>query len=603
MLRCRWGCVAVCVTAFVVPMSANAQSQVRLLEKHGAFQLQYDGNSFQVKGVGGDGQLDLLRSLGGNAIRTWDTDNLQKVLDDAHEHSIKVCVGIWLGHPRHGFDYRDAGFVLEQLDTSLATVEKFKDHPAVLMWAVGNEMEGEGNDPSVWYAVNHMAREIKQIDDNHPTMTVIAEIGEHGHKVRNIERFCPNIDIVGINAYGGIKTLGQRYAAAGGSKPYIVTEHGPLGPWESGRTGWGAPLEWTSTQKAEFYKLGYVANAVNHRDRCLGTFAFLWGHKQETTATWFGMLLPDGRRLGAADALSQLWTGKPPKDRCPNIVGLDFTTPTSSNTVEPGTVLTATVKALDDGEEELIYEWKLLSDSATIGEGGDPQGSESDFSNLLKPAGSKVRFTAPEGGGGYRLFAYVYDSAGGAAVANVPFRVAAPIKLKSVLPVAGLPYSIYEEASTKSVFEPAGFMGNTAALKIDLGCRDSARSGETCIKAQYTSDGLWGGVLWQSPGGAWDGKLPGGVNLTGAKHLEFYARGESGGETVGFVFGVLDGSQPYRDTAKGELKDVKLTKQWQKFSFPLEGLDLRQIKTGFGWTVAGQGHAVTFYLDDIRYVK
>ena len=101
----------------------------------------------------------------------------------------------------------------------------------------------------------------------------------------------------------------------------------------------------------------------------------------------------------------------------------------------------------------------------------------------------------------------------------------------------------------------------------------------------------------------WDGKQPGGANLTGATHLEFYARGANGGEVVNFVFGVLDGDQPYRDTAKGELKGVRLTKDWEKLKFPLKGLDLRQIKTGFGWSLAGQGKPVTFYLDDIRYVR
>ena len=72
---------------------------------------------------------------------------------------------------------------------------------------------------------------------------------------------------------------------------------------------------------------------------------------------------------------------------------------------------------------------------------------------------------------------------------------------------------------------------------------------------------------------------------------------------VNFVFGVLDGSQPYRDTAKGEMKNVRLDADWTSYSFPLKNLDLRQIKTGFGWSLAGQGKPVTFYLDNIRFVR
>ena len=72
---------------------------------------------------------------------------------------------------------------------------------------------------------------------------------------------------------------------------------------------------------------------------------------------------------------------------------------------------------------------------------------------------------------------------------------------------------------------------------------------------------------------------------------------------MNFVFGVLDGNQPYRDTARGELTNVVLTKDWNRYSIPLRGLDLRQIKTGFGWSLAGQGKPVIFFLDDIRYIK
>ena len=99
-----------------------------------------------------------------------------------------------------------------------------------------------------------------------------------------------------------------------------------------------------------------------------------------------------------------------------------------------------------------------------------------------------------------------------------------------------------------------------------------------------------------------DGEKPGGLDLTGASELEFWVRGAAGGETVNFVLGLLDGNQTYRDSAKGELNNVRLTAKWQKLRIPLDGRDLSRIKTGFGWSLAGQGKPVVFYLDDIRYV-
>ena len=230
--------------------SVCGQSTVVVQQQDGKFQLLRNGQPYRINGVGGETYFAELAALGGNSVRTWGADRLGEILDSAHAHGLTVCAGIWMGHQRHGFNYQDATSVEKQLQDALAVVAKYKDHPALLMWAVGNEAEGEGNDPSVWYAINHVAREVKRLDPNHPTMTVIAELGESGRKVQRVERFCPDIDILGVNSYGGIESIPERYRQAGGVKPYIITEHGPLGPWEVGKTTWGAPIEATSGEKA-----------------------------------------------------------------------------------------------------------------------------------------------------------------------------------------------------------------------------------------------------------------------------------------------------------------------------------------------------------------
>jgi len=140
-------------------------------------------------------------------------------------------------------------------------------------------------------------------------MTVIAELGKDESKVRNIGRLCPDIDIVGINSYGGIGSIAERYKKSGVKKPYIITEHGTNGPWEVGKSAWDSPLEATSTEKGKSYANGYLKAVTEQPGVCLGSYAFMWGTKQETTATWFGMLLPDGSRLAAVDAMTEAWTG------------------------------------------------------------------------------------------------------------------------------------------------------------------------------------------------------------------------------------------------------------------------------------------------------
>ncbi|MCC5024095.1 MAG: hypothetical protein J6386_15485 [Candidatus Synoicihabitans palmerolidicus] len=43
------------------------------------------------------------------------------------------------------------------LPRHLTTVRRYRDHPAVLMWGLGNEMEGDGTDPRVWRELETLA--------------------------------------------------------------------------------------------------------------------------------------------------------------------------------------------------------------------------------------------------------------------------------------------------------------------------------------------------------------------------------------------------------------------------------------------------------------
>ncbi len=588
----------VVASIFVAPQVALCQSKVVLKKSNGLFELVRNGEPYQIKGVGGQTNLELLAELGGNSIRTWSTDDIGSVLDEAQKNGLTVCVGFWLGHERHGFDYQDQNAVLKQLEDSLAVVRKYKQHPAVLIWAVGNEVEGMGTNPAVWLAINQIAREIKEIDQDHPTMTVIAELGENESKIKSIERFCPDIDIIGINSYGGIESIGTRFKNAGSSKPYIVTEHGPLGPWECGKTAWDSPIEFTSTEKAKWYANGYRQAVQSQKGICLGSYAFLWGSKQETTATWFGMLLDDGKRLGAVDVMSEAWTGSPLKNKCPEIQSLvlDATSP-----CKPGQIIQAKAVVSDPEGDKLQIQWVLRTDSGTIGAGGDEQKAEKEMSDLVKADKMSASITVPKNGGGYRLFVYVYDDHGGAAVVNVPFLVDAPTG-NSTAAKAELPYVVYGDSSQQTIFVPSGYMGNAKDVVMDLGSQDNPHEGKTCLKIQYKNTQAWGGVLWQSPADDWDGKLPGGLNFDGAVKLEFWVRGSVGGEKVNFVMGGVGGAEAYRDTAKAELPDVILTDKWQKLEIPLEGKNLSRIKTPFGWSLAGQPKPVTFYVDEIRFV-
>jgi hypothetical protein len=164
-----------------------------------------------------------------------------------------------------------------------------------------------------------------------------------------------------------------------------------------------------------------------------------------------------------------------------------------------------------------------------------------------------------------------------------------------------LPFTVYDEkGSANNHYIPSGWMGNAKATKMDDGCTTNPHGGKTCLRIEYDATDTWSGIVWQDPANDW-GDQAGGWNLTGAKTLKFWARGEKGDEVVSFKFGILGSDKKFSDSASGELADVKLTKEWKEYSFDLAGKDLTHIKTGFVWSLAGQSSPVVFYVDDIRF--
>ncbi len=164
-----------------------------------------------------------------------------------------------------------------------------------------------------------------------------------------------------------------------------------------------------------------------------------------------------------------------------------------------------------------------------------------------------------------------------------------------------LPFTVFDEkGSANNHYIPSGWMGNAKATKLDDGCTTNPHGGKTCLKVEYTATDNWAGIVWQDPANDW-GDQAGGWNLTGAKKLKFWARGEKGDEVVSFKFGILGSDKKFSDSAKGEMADIKLTKDWTEYSIDLAGKDLTRIKTGFCWSLAGQSSPAVFYLDDIRF--
>ena len=583
------------------PGQAAGPAHVAVAQRADGYVLLRDGEPFFIRGSGGEEDLEALRDAGANTLRTWGISaDTGALLDRAEALGLAVTLGIWLGHPRHGFDYGDPAQVAAQLARARAEVLRYKDHPALLLWGVGNETEGfaDGDDPAVWAAVNDVAAMIHEVDPHHPTMVVTAEIG--GARVARINALCPAVDIHGINSYGGLPSVPARYRAAGGTKPYVVTEFGPPGTWEVGRTAWGAPLELTSTQKAAAYRDGWVRGVRGAPGLCLGGFAFHWGAKEEATATWYGMLLPDGSKLAAVDAMTELWSGSPPANRCPTLAPIAVA---PAAVVSPGGRVEARVEAADPDGDPVALSWELRSEPASESIGGDATPPIRDWPGAVvaDPDPARVGHAAvqlPRGGGAYRLYAYARDGRGGAAVANIPLRVDGP-ELPAPAYPARLPLALYGDDVKRPPFAASGWMGAVADVKMDPASRERPARGATCVRVDFLASAGWAGVVWQDPANDW-GDVAGGYDLRGAQTLSVWARGAKGGEQVTFVMGLIGPDKAFPDSAKAELA-VTLSFRWQQYFIDLRGLDLSRVKTGFGWVVVGRGDPLTFFLDDIRY--
>lgn len=422
-------CLALATSATWAGTATAAPSQVRIVESEAGYRLLVNGEPFRVKGAGLEiGDRRALAAHGGNAFRTWRTDNGQEsgraVLDRARSNGLFVAMGIELGSERHGFDYDDAGAVARQLARVRAEVLRYKDHPALLMWVVGNELNLESWNPRVWNAVERIAATIHSIDPHHPVMTTLA--GFDAELIGLLKARAPSLDLLGLQLYGEIAQLPQKLEASGWTGPYLVTEWGPTGHWESPNTHWGAPLEDDSSRKAELLVERYRSYIDADQRQCLGSFVFLWGQKQERTPTWYGLFLASGESTAGVDAMHYVWSGAWPGNRSPSITPIELQTRRAADSVVVAARqhLHARVTARDPDQDALEYRWSVLEESRAKTVGGDREALPRRVRlRFEQEADGSVRFKAPTKAGAYRLFVTVHDGRGHAAYANFPFLV------------------------------------------------------------------------------------------------------------------------------------------------------------------------------------
>lgn len=409
---------------------AEGPSRVELRETDGKHRLYVNGEEFFVKGAGCEfGPCHLVSDFGGNSIRTWRTDNGMQtgmeVLDEAYENGIMVMMGLDVARERHGFDYDDEEAVAEQLERFRQEVLELKDHPALLGWGIGNELNLRYTNQKVWDAVNDIARMIKEVDGNHVTTTMLAGIGKG--EVDYIRENCPDLDFLSVQFYGDVVNLEQRIKDAGYEGPYLVTEWGATGHWEVDRTEWDSPIEQTSTEKAEAIRHRYESVILEDPENCMGSYVFLWGQKQERTPSWYGLFTEDGEKTEAINMMEYLWTGEWPENMAPRMhefIVEDKGGRFDNVYLDRNEEYTALFDVEHEDSENLLVRAEIIPEPTELSDGGDFEPRPETIEGLILSADmQEIVFRAPEEEGAYRIFVYVTDRHNHAATANIPFYV------------------------------------------------------------------------------------------------------------------------------------------------------------------------------------
>jgi exo-beta-1,3-glucanase (GH17 family) len=402
----------------------SQNSQVEIQKNNSKYIINLNNKPYELKGAGGQNHLKELIEIGGNTIRTWSTENAQSVLDDAKNNGIMVMLGLWVQHERHGFDYNDEKAIKKQLEAFRMEIKKYKNHPALLFWCVGNEYELEYSNTKVWKAVNDIALMIKQEDKNHPVVSVTAGINDE--KIQFVKNELTAIDILGINTYGDIGKVKSVLTHANYTKPYMITEWGPTGHWESPKTSWNVSIEQTSKEKATSYIYRYNNYIKADSLQCIGSFAFLWGQKQEYTSTWYGIFHENGMKTEVYDALAKCWSPELIlKNNAPNLDSIKINADLNIKNLilKSNQKVQLEVFATDIENDLLSYSWNLYHESTDLKSGGDKENKPAEiFSKITNNDKSKCILTAPKEEGKYRIFITVSDGEK-LAYSNIPLYI------------------------------------------------------------------------------------------------------------------------------------------------------------------------------------
>ena len=203
------------------------------------------------------GDFALLKAMGCNTIRIYDSENINKeLLRDLYKvYGIRVIMGNYLGAYTKGSgaswatgtDYTDEEQKRRMMSSVAKMVSEHKDEPYLLMWMLGNENDSVGNtfnstatNTNAWKNPEAYAQFVEQV------CKMIKNMDKHKHPigvcnattrfVKYYKKYCPSIDVLGFNQYSGPFGFGTLWSRVKSEydKPILITEYG-CDAWNSNK--------------------------------------------------------------------------------------------------------------------------------------------------------------------------------------------------------------------------------------------------------------------------------------------------------------------------------------------------------------------------------
>lgn len=402
-----------------------AGNKVDVKKENGAYKLYVNGKQTSIRGVGcgyafgtnGDNYLKLAKEMGAMSVRTWGVDQGdQKYLDEASNLGLLVDAGLWLNptYPNGACSYiTDLGYMSRVREEILDYVKKYKDHPAVLFWNVGNEvfinMKTEEDKIAFAKFLNVLVKDIRKIDSDHPTIYTSAGLAG----LKYIVDYVPEIDIFGINLYGGIGFALKSCKDSGLNRPVIITELGPIGYWDVKKDGNGIAPDQNDVTKAVTIR-NYLKETEGYKDILLGTYVFHLGETSQDSMTWWNLNY-EGYKRAQFWEVYKYYTGNP-VPVLPKILQFSLS---KRQGLRTGEWVAVNLKIAYPKPEELTYDFF----GSTFQLGAIAYYVNKKLDLPVEHSGDEVKIRMPAVAGLYRIYTVVKDKNGNAATMNVGIKV------------------------------------------------------------------------------------------------------------------------------------------------------------------------------------